>query len=105
MKDAVTAPHGKSNSKELEMAEKFIEALSDEFKPEKFHDDYREKLEKLIEVKSEGGDISKVVGGDEEAPEPRVINLMDALQKSLEQAKRGKKPAAASHAPRRRKSA
>ncbi len=97
------------NAGELKMAQQLISALAvDEFEPEKYHDEYREALKELIEAKSEGEEI--VVHEPEDEDLPPVINLMEALQKSLASAKKsggGSKPAkpAAKKAPRRRKSA
>jgi DNA end-binding protein Ku len=65
--------------KELELAKTLINALADEFQPEKYHDAYRDNLQKMIEAKIEG---RKVV----ETPEPHVapvIDIMEALRKSL----------------------
>ena len=74
--------------KELALATSLIEALADEFHPEKYQDEYRENILKAIEAKKHGEGI--VV----EAPQPhreKVVDIMDALRKSLEVAK---KPAA-----------
>ncbi|WP_199624444.1 non-homologous end joining protein Ku [Paenibacillus alkalitolerans] len=71
------------SDKELTMAKMLIEQLSVPFEPEKYHDEYREQVMELIEKKIAGEEI-------EIAPEPRrtnVIDLMAALQASLEAAK------------------
>src|SRR5438477_310088 len=77
------------------------DALATDFEPEKYHETYREKVLELIEKKAAGEEITVVEPEEEEAP--RVINLMKALEESLERAK------AQSHehaqARRRRKSA
>jgi DNA end-binding protein Ku len=80
--------------KELALATSLIEALADEFNPEKYKDEYRENILKAIEAKKHGEGI--VV----EAPQPhreKVVDIMDALRKSLEVAK---KPAARAAAPK-----
>jgi DNA end-binding protein Ku len=102
----------KVNKKEVEVAEQLIAALAHPFKAQKYHDEYRDKLQKLIDVKSEGGDVS-TLETHEEAEAPRVINLMEALQRSLKEAGsggakgKGKAALAATknHRPHRRKSA
>jgi DNA end-binding protein Ku len=69
------------SSKELAMATQLVESLSSKFKPEKYKDDYREELLGLIAKKAKGHDI------EIEQPEQKrgkVIDLMDALKKSLE---------------------
>ena len=70
---------------ELELAEKLIAELShEEFKPEQYKDDYRQRVLDLVNTKVEGKEITIA-----EAPAPRaqVIDLMDALKQSL--ARRG----------------
>ena len=73
------------------------ELLLKPFDPSEYHDHYREALEQLIEAKLEG---KEVVTSPEEK-ETRVIDLADALRKSVEAARRGggKKTAAAKSAP------
>lgn len=77
--------------KELTLARTLIESLADTFEPQKYHDTYRDNLEKMIHAKIEG---HKVV----ETPTPHVapvIDIMDALRKSLEQKKPPKRAASA----------
>ncbi len=70
---------------ELAMAESYIAALSGDFEPEEFTDDYRQALEKVIEAKAEGLEVQVPV---EEAPEGgQVVDLMDALRRSVAEAK------------------
>ncbi len=67
---------------ELKMAKTLIGAMVKPFEPEQFKDEYREKLWEIINSKIQGKEF--VVS--EEHVEVSVINLMEALQKSLEQA-------------------
>lgn len=67
---------------ELKMAKNLIGAMVKPFEPEQFKDEYREKLWDIINGKVQGKEF--VVS--EEHVEVSVINLMEALQKSLEQA-------------------
>jgi DNA end-binding protein Ku len=65
--------------KELELAKTLIDSLAGDFEPEKYHDTYRQNLNRMIEAKIEG---HKVV----ETPEPHVapvIDIMEALKRSL----------------------
>src|SRR5437868_4862120 len=64
---------------EVALAEKLVEGLAAEFDPSKYHDEYQERLKQLIEAKREGQTIEAA------APKKRapVIDLMQALQKSL----------------------
>jgi len=65
--------------KELAMAKMLISSLEADFEPQKYHDAYRDNLQKMIEAKIEG---KKVI----ETPTPQVapvIDIMEALKKSL----------------------
>ncbi|MFV9510661.1 Ku protein [Tepidibacillus sp. LV47] len=75
------------SKKELSMAIQLIENLSAPFEPEKYTDDYREALRELINKKIEGEEIEI----PKEAPQKNIIDLMQALQASLEQTKEKKK--------------
>ena len=67
---------------ELELAQRLIEELSTkEFKPEQYHDEYRDRLLEVVESKVEGKEITSVGPQEQRA---QVIDLMDALKQSLE---------------------
>ncbi|MEY9095347.1 Ku protein [Paenibacillus sp. RC84] len=71
------------NDKELTMAKMLIEQLSTPFEPEKYQDDYRTALMEAIQQKVAGEEVQV-------APEQKrtnVIDLMSALQASLEAVK------------------
>lgn len=74
-----------ARGKELDMAISLIDSMSEEWKPEEFHDTYTQRVEQLIEDKKEGREIVS-----EEAPsEPtKVVDLFDALSKSVESRKK-----------------
>jgi DNA end-binding protein Ku len=70
----------KVSDREVQMAQQLIASLSSEFAPEKYRDEYRDKVLDLIERKASGEDI--VV--QPEAPAPaKVPDLMAALEASL----------------------
>jgi DNA end-binding protein Ku len=71
------------SEKELAMATQLIEALSGDFEPEKYHDEYREQLLSLIDQKAAGQEI--VAQPEPEAP-AKVLDLMAALEASLKRA-------------------
>lgn len=86
-----SVPEVETTGKELEMAGQLIEALSDEFEPEKYHDEHREELLELIEKKVEG---QQIVKGPQVVEEPgKVVDLMSALEESLEKAKKKRRSA------------
>jgi len=85
---------------ELQLAERLIDELSSkEFKPEQYHDEYRDRLLEVVESKVEGKEITSVAPQEQRT---QVIDLMEALKQSLEtRAPKGgrseaKKPAAKS---------
>jgi DNA end-binding protein Ku len=82
------------NDKELKMAEQLVDSLTTDWKPEKYKDTYREELLDLIEQKAEGKEI--VVEEAAEDKQAKVVDLMAALEASLEAAKKGTKAPARS---------
>lgn len=89
------------SAKELEMAASLVDSLSDDFEPARFTDDYQVHLRELIEMKLNKGDAidtdATFGDQDEEGEGGEVIDLMEALRKSVEKNKRPtkatKKPA------------
>ena len=71
---------------EVKMARQLVQQLSDDFKPGEFQDEYRIALERLVEQKVEGQEIT-IAEAPEEEP-TKVVDLMEALKASVEQAKK-----------------
>jgi len=80
----------KPGERELKMAEQLIGSLAADFDVRKYKDDYRAQVLALLERKAEGEEI--VAEEPAEAPRGKVVNLMDALRKSLAAAQRGQLP-------------
>ena len=75
---------------EMKVAKMLIDTMTAEFDPTEFHDTYREQLLAMIEARAHGKEVPK---GKAKAPAAtNVVNLMDVLQRSLDQSK---KPAGA----------
>lgn len=79
--------------KEIAMAEKLVEGMVERFKPEKYEDEYRRDLTKLIKQKVKAGEVNTVAEVEEEKPRKekasaQVIDLYDLLTKSLKGGKR-----------------
>jgi DNA end-binding protein Ku len=71
----------KPEQKELAMAKQLIESLTSDFKPNSYHDEYREELLDLLESKAAGKDV---VSAPSEEPKPtKAPDLMAALEESL----------------------
>jgi len=78
--DALDIPERvKVAPKEMALALQLVETLAGPFKPEQYRDTYTEALRKVIEAKIEG----KEVVAPKAARPPKVVDLVDALRKSL----------------------
>jgi DNA end-binding protein Ku len=80
---------------ELDLARQVIASLSGEFDPGDLQSDYRRDLRQLLEAKLAGEEIT-APAPVEEAP---VVDLMEALRRSVEEAKQAKPAPAAKKAP------
>jgi DNA end-binding protein Ku len=87
---------------ELAMAVQLVESLSGEYNPDEFRNEYRDELRAMLEAKLAGEEITRP---EPIAPAP-VVDLLDALKKSVAQAKSdgssAKRPRAKKSAPRAR---
>ena len=91
----------KASERELKMAQQLIESLATDFAPERYHDEYREKVLELIEAKASGEEIAV----QPEAPKAeRVPDLMAALEASLAAVRSGE-PADDDEKPKRKPAA
>jgi DNA end-binding protein Ku len=70
---------------ELAMAESYISALSGDFDPSEFSDHYREALEEVIEAKVAGREVK--APEEQPAATGQVVDLMEALRRSVAEAK------------------
>lgn len=91
--------------KELQMAESLVKSLAGKFEPEQYTDAHRRALEELIERKMSG----ERRNAKRRKSEPKVIDLMEALQAGVEGARgrgakaRKTKSPGTKRAPRRRR--
>jgi DNA end-binding protein Ku len=83
-----------TDNSQLKLAKQIVQSLTTEWDPKRYHDTYTEELKDLIERRAKGEEI---VVEEEEQPRGQVIDLMKALEASLESA-RGR-PGAAKKAP------
>lgn len=75
----------KISQRERDMASQLVESMSDDFDPGAFTDEYQEQLRELIAQKLEKGDDAEVLVTDDSGDDAgdNVIDLMDALERSL----------------------
>jgi DNA end-binding protein Ku len=90
----------KLKPQEIKLAEQLIETLSEDFDPSKYHDTFQENLKALIAAKQKGRTIVE----EPKAGHAPVIDMMEALKRSLRQseAAKSKMPKGREHDARRR---
>ena len=82
------------DQRELDMAKMLVDTMTADWDPEQYHDDYRDRLEEIIDQKRSGAIVSLTPPAPEAAP---VVDLLAALEASL-RASRGEQPEAAASA-------
>jgi DNA end-binding protein Ku len=83
---------------ELDLAQQVIASLVGEFEPVDFENEYRRDLRAMLEAKLAGQEVAK----PEPVPETPVVDLMDALKKSVAEVQsRGSADGKAKAAPKR----
>lgn len=98
------------NSRELQMALKLIDEMTEKWDPQAFHDTYREDLMKRIDEKVKSGQTHALTQPEGEVVERatgggKVVDLMSLLQRSLEQKKGGDGGASTTRGSKRKHSA
>jgi len=104
--------HPRISQKELEMSRQLVESFAGDFEPGAYQDEYQVQLKKLIDAKLEQGesiDTEATFGAQADDEGGEVLDLMEALRKSVD-AKRtsrsaAKKPAAKKAPTKKAKSA
>ncbi|MCB0322106.1 MAG: Ku protein [Bdellovibrionales bacterium] len=82
------------DKRELALANQLIESLAAPFEPGRYRNEYRDRVEHLIDEKSKGHDVVLPEHSADEGGQ--VIDLMDALKKSVHQREKASKPKGAS---------
>ena len=88
--DELREVRGKVNPAEMKLARQVIESIEGDLNLSDYKDEYQEGLRAIIDKKIAGEEI---VAPEEVAP-PKVVDLMEALRKSLDQVSTGKKKTA-----------
>lgn len=93
---------GEVAPKELDLAKTFVQAIAGPFAPEEFRDVHREEVQKMISSKLEEHQVAGAAEVPNKAAAP-VVNILDALKKSLELTKKPVSKEVAKSKPQRRK--
>ncbi len=76
------------SAKELDMAEKLVSGMVNDWEPEKYRDDYRKDLLTMIHARAKAGDVNAVSKAPAKAARPaksgQVVDLVALLAKSME---------------------
>jgi DNA end-binding protein Ku len=88
--DELREVRGKVGPAEMKLAKQVIESFEGPLDLTDYKDEYQEGLQKIIDAKIAG---EEVIAPEEEAP-PKVVDLMEALRRSLDQVSAGKKKTA-----------
>lgn len=81
--------HPELSDAELTMAKTLVTSMIKDFEPSLYHNEYQQRLREIIEAKINGKEIMQAPAEKEN----NVIDLMEALQASLQQVETEKKPA------------
>jgi DNA end-binding protein Ku len=87
---------GKANPAEMKLARQVIESIEGDLNLADYRDEYQEGLRAIIDAKVAGEEI---VEPDEVEAPPKVVDLMEALRRSLDQVSTGKKKTAKAEEP------
>ncbi|HEX2704991.1 MAG TPA: Ku protein [Candidatus Lustribacter sp.] len=71
--------------KELAMAHMLVESLAGDYEPQDYEDDYAVALAALVKAKVEGGEVAVLPAAKDGSGE--VVDLLEALQRSVDRAK------------------
>ena len=97
------------SDKEMAMATQLIESMAGKWTPEEYKDEFRDRLQKVIEKRMKSkGLVSRPEEGEPVVPEnaaTNVVDFMSLLKQSLESNKRTPARQAAKHAPASKSSA
>ncbi|HEX6247318.1 MAG TPA: Ku protein [Nocardioidaceae bacterium] len=81
----LSATEDAAKPQELKMAQMLVETLAGDYDPDEYEDDYASALEALVQAKLEGGEVKRTAREEPKAGE--VVDLLAALQRSVDAAK------------------
>ena len=83
-----------ATEKELAMAHLLVDSLAGDYDPDDYEDDYAAAVQAVVEAKVSGGEVTEVPTAGDSSGE--VVDLLEALQRSVDRAKAARGEAAAS---------
>jgi DNA end-binding protein Ku len=81
-------PDSAASKKEMEMAISLIDHMTDEWQPEKYHDEYAQAVRQVVDEKLAAGGKELPAARHKTAPATNVVDIVSMLQQSLSQAKK-----------------
>ena len=75
---------------EVAMARMLVDSMSGDFEPAGHVDDFKEAVDALVEKKISGGEVTESPDEEDEADSGEVVDLLAALQRSVDRAKKGR---------------
>ncbi|MEU3020648.1 Ku protein [Nocardiopsis sp. NPDC007018] len=95
--DVMRPPNGEVDRGELRLAAQLIDAMTAEWEPSQYTDEYERRLEELIAAKARGGTVTYEGREPEEKGEGKVVALDDALRASLRQRRKDRAGSSGRH--------
>jgi DNA end-binding protein Ku len=86
--DFASVDTSEAKPQEVKMAQMLVETLAGDFDPDEYEDDYREAVEAMVRTKIEGGEVKRTAQAKKSTGE--VVDLLAALQRSVEAAKKSR---------------
>jgi len=106
--DVRESTSARPSPRELQMAQKLVDDMTEPWKPERFHDTYIEDLKRRIEAKVKAGETKALTAPEgksrKRASDGKVVDLMSLLEESLSTRKGGSPRAKKKSTTTRRKS-
>jgi DNA end-binding protein Ku len=84
--------------REKQLAGQIVDSLENTWDPKRYHDDYEQQIRAAIRAKSKG----KVIEREEAVEGPKVLDLMEALQSSLDRSTRSRRARSTNKAVKKR---
>ncbi len=82
----------KITDREMDMSKRLVDAMTSEWEPKKYKDDYYDKMMDYIRHKAEEGDMAAPPAAEKPAA-ASVVDIMDLLKRSVEETEKGRKKA------------